>query len=160
MATRLLDRAAQAFGCALLAALLVCVLLGIVTRGAGEPLIWTDEAARMLMVWLAATGWVLASRRHGHVRIRFFQNMLPKRAWRGAETVIQLAIVVLGLTVAWLAVQLVQKNADLEATSLPLSMAWLYAPMAPAGLLVALQAAVDAWRRPGGPALTTAVDVE
>jgi TRAP-type C4-dicarboxylate transport system permease small subunit len=145
---KVFDRVAQGIGCALLAALLICVLLGVVTRGLGSPLIWTDEAARMLMVWLASTGWILASRRRAHVRVRFFQDMLPPRAWRGAETTIQLLTVVLGLVVSWFAVVLVWKNLDLEATSLPISMAWLYVPMIPAGFVIAVQAGADAVRRP------------
>lgn len=153
---KLFDRAVQGVGCVLLAMLLICVLLGIVTRGMGNPLIWTDEAARMLMVWLAATGWILASRKNAHVRVRFFQDLLPPRAWRAAETVIQLLVVVLGATVSWFAVTLVRRNLDLEATSLPISMAWLYVPMVPAGFIIALQAAVDAvkQRRLSAPAVT------
>lgn len=142
------DRAVQGIGCVLLASLLLCVLAGVVTRGWGSPLSWTDEAARMLMVWLAATGWVLASRRHAHVRVRFFQDLLPPGAWRGAERVVQLLTAALGLVIAWYGVVLVRKNLDLEATSLPLSMAWLYAPMVPAGLVTAAQGIVDAVRPP------------
>ena len=50
------DRAAAIVACALVVALLVCVALGVVTRGLGEPLIWTDELSRFLMVWLAVFG--------------------------------------------------------------------------------------------------------
>jgi TRAP-type C4-dicarboxylate transport system permease small subunit len=155
---KLFDRIVQAFGCLLLAALLVCVLLGIVTRGLGSPLIWTDEAARMLMVWLASTGWILASRKHAHVRVRFFQDLLPQSAWSIAETVIQLLVAVLGFAVAWFGVVLVRKNLDLDATSLPLSMAWLYMPIVPAGLIIAVQAVVDAIKRPHpmGPQIAAA----
>jgi len=66
------DKAAAFVGCGLVIALLVCVALGVVTRALGEPLIWTDELSRFLMVWLAVFGWVLASRKRIHVRIRFF----------------------------------------------------------------------------------------
>ena len=59
-----------------------------------------------------------------------------------------LAIVVFGLTVAGLAVALVRRSAGLAATVLPVSMVWLYFPLIPASLLMALQAAVDAlWHR-------------
>ncbi len=131
-----------------MAALLICVLLGVITRGLGYPLSWTDEAARMLMVWLAATGWILASRGRAHVRVRFFQDLLPRRAWAAAETAIQLLVCALGLVVAGFAVVLVRRNMDLEATSLPISIGWLYVPMIPAGLVTAAQAVIDAVRRP------------
>ena len=92
---------------------------------------------------------MLASRKRAHVRIRFFQNLLPNAVWRGVERVIQTALVLLGLAIAWFAITLVQRNADLDATSLPISMAWLYVPMIPAGLLMAVQA-MGQLVRPGG----------
>ena len=140
----LFDWLAKGLGCLLLTALLVCVLLGIITRAFGNPLIWTDEGARFLMVWLAATGWMIATRQRAHVRIRFFQDCLPRPAWRVAEVAIQLATAVLGAGIAWFGIALVQKNLDLDATSLPISMAWLYAPMIPAGIVTALQGVGEA----------------
>ena len=77
------DRATAIVACVLVVALLVCVALGVVTRGMGEPLIWTDELSRFLMVWLAVFGWILGSRKRIHVRIRYFQDLLPARAHSG-----------------------------------------------------------------------------
>jgi TRAP-type transport system small permease protein len=135
-----LDRAIEALACVILIALLATVALGVVTRAAGEPLIWTDEISRFLMVWLAVFGWILASRRRTHVRIRFFQDLLPQRAWKAAEIVIQLALVVFGIGVAVYSVGLTIRNFDLEATTLPISFAWMYAPMILAGIVTAGQA--------------------
>ena len=144
LAARVLDRAFEALAGALVLAVLGSVALGIVTRALGDPLAWTDELARMLMVWLAMFGWIIATRRRGHVRIRFFQNLLPVRAHRAVELLIQLGMVALGVLVAWYGVDLVIRNADLEATSMPVSMAWMYVPLVPAGLVTALQAVRDA----------------
>lgn len=135
----LFDRATAIVACALVVALLVCVSLGVVTREAGSPLIWTDELARFLMVWLAVFGWVLATRKRQHVRIRYFQDVLPERAHRAAEIVIQLALALFGALVAFYGVGLVVKNHDLEATTLPISMSWMYAPLVLAGIVTALQ---------------------
>src|SRR6476646_11597148 len=93
------DRAAAAIACALVVALLGCVALGVITRGLGEPLIWTDELSRFLMVWLAVFGWVVASRKRIHVRIRFFQDRLPARAHQATELVIQFAMTLFGVVV-------------------------------------------------------------
>lgn len=148
---RLLDRTLEAVACALLVALLVVVLLGVVTRAANAPLIWTDEGARFLMVWLASFGWMVAGRKRAHVRIRFFQDLLPPVLHAGAERVIQLALVVFGAAIAWFGVGLVRRNLGLDATSLPLSMAWLYAPLVPAGIVMALQGAGQAAGRTASP---------
>jgi TRAP-type transport system small permease protein len=157
---RALDRLTAGIGCALVLALLACVALGVVTRALGAPLAWTDEGSRFLMVWLAVFGWVLASRKRIHVRIRYFQGLLP-RAWHdGVEVVIQLALVVFGVLVAGYAVVLVVRNADLDATSLPISIAWMYVPMVLAGAVAAVQAIVElveaarGRRRPPGSPLS------
>ena len=135
------DRAAAAIACALVVALLGCVALGVITRGMGNPLIWTDELSRFLMVWLAVFGWILASRNRIHVRIRYFQDLLPARAHGAAEIAFQLAMVIFGALITWYGVGLVAKNHDLEATSLPIAMAWMYVPMVLAGIITAAQGA-------------------
>jgi TRAP-type transport system small permease protein len=148
------DRAAALVCCALVTALLVCVALGVVTRALGDPLIWTDELSRFLMVWLAVFGWVVASRKRIHVRIRFFQDRLPKRAHKAAEIAIQAAMVLFGALVTIYSAGLIGTNFDLEATSLPISMSWLYAPLALGGAVTALQGAIElieTLRRPRTP---------
>jgi|KBSSwiStaDraftv2_1062776.scaffolds.fasta_scaffold02394_5 TRAP-type C4-dicarboxylate transport system permease small subunit len=137
------DRTAAFVACALVVVLLGCVALGVITRTLGNPLIWTDELSRFLMVWIAVFGWVLASRKRLHVRIRYFQDRLPPRAHRSVELAIQLALSLFGILVTWYSVVLVAKNHDLEATSLPISMAWMYVPMVLAGAVTAVQGATE-----------------
>jgi len=133
------DRAAAFVACALVVALLVCVALGVLTRALRDPFIWTDELSRFLMVWLAVFGWILATRKRIHVRIRFLQERLPPSLHRIVEIAIQAAMTLFGALVAAYAVGLVGKNHDLEATSLPISMSWLYAPLVLGGAVTALQ---------------------
>jgi TRAP-type transport system small permease protein len=140
------DRAAAWIACALVVVLLACVSLGVVTRALGDPFIWTDELSRFVMVWLAVFGWVLASRKRIHVRIRFLQDMLPERLHQATEIAIQLALTTFGMLVAWYSVGLVVKNHDLEATSLPISMSWIYVPMVLAGVVTAIQGALEVIR--------------
>jgi TRAP-type transport system small permease protein len=145
------DQAAAFVCCALVTALLGCVSLGAATRGLGEPLIWTDELSRFLMVWLAVFGWIVASRKRVHVRIRFFQDRLFKQAHQATELAIQAAMTLFGALVTAYSVGLIGKNYELEATSLPISMAWMYAPMVLGGAITALQGAgemIETLRRP------------
>ena len=157
------DSAAAIIACVLVVALLGCVALGVVTRGLGNPLIWTDELSRFLMVWLAVFGWILASRKRIHVRIRYFQDLLPARLHRAVELAIQIAVTLFGAFVFWYSFGLVAKNIDLEATSLPISMGWMYVPMVLAGLVTALQGArevVEVVRRRRLPAPGDAAVIE
>ena len=148
------DKAAQFVCCALVTALLGCVSLGAATRGLGNPLIWTDELSRFLMVWLAVFGWIVASRKRIHVRIRFFQDRLPEHAHKATELAIQIAMTLFGALVTAYSTGLIGKNFELEATSLPISMAWMYAPMVLGGAITALQGAnevIETLRRPPQP---------
>jgi TRAP-type C4-dicarboxylate transport system permease small subunit len=133
------DHAAAFASCVLVVALLGDVSLGAITRTMGDPLIWTDELARFLMVWLAVFGWIVASRKRLHVRIRFFQDLLPARGHRAVELAIQLAVAIFGALILIYGIGLVAKNLDLEATSLPISMAWMYVPLLPAGAVTLIQ---------------------
>lgn len=137
------DRVIAWLAAILLAALLGVVTLGIVTRAIGRPFSWTDEMSGYLMVWLSCLGWMLATRNNAHIRIRFFQDKLPDAGWRGTEALIQVAIAVVGLVIGVQSIHLVLKNYDIEAVSIPVSTAWVYAPMIPAGFVTAGQAIAD-----------------
>lgn len=139
---------------ALVVVLLGTVMAGVVSRALNHPLSWTDEASGFLMVWLACLGWMIATRQQAHIRIRVFQDLLPAAPWRVTEGAIQVGMLVLGATIAWFSIHLVRTNADIEALALPISTAWMYAPMLPAGLMTLVQAAVELWlqfTRHGGP---------
>jgi TRAP-type C4-dicarboxylate transport system permease small subunit len=141
-----LDRLLQFAAGTLVVVLLGTVVAGIVSRGLNHPLSWTDEASGFLMVWLACLGWMIATRQSAHIRIRVFQDLLPLRPWQGTEITIQAATALLGAVIAWYSVHLIRSNADIEALALPLSTAWMYVPMLPAGLLTLAQALVELWR--------------
>ncbi len=123
--------------------LLLTVTAGIVFRAANHPLSWTDEASGFLMVWLACLGWMIATRRNGHIRIRFFQDLLPRQPWRWTESVIQVCMAVLGAVIAWNSIHLIRTNSDIEAMAMPISVAWMYVPLLPAGLMTLGQALFD-----------------
>jgi TRAP-type C4-dicarboxylate transport system permease small subunit len=153
----LADRGVEAAAIAVTLALLAVVVLGIASRLVNDPLVWTDELARYLMVWLALLGWIIASRRRAHIRITVLIDRLPRLLRLAAEIVIQLALAVFGAVLAWHSLELVDRAWDVEAVSLPISSALLYALVPLAGLAVVLQAAaeiVQALRR-GQPALRT-----
>jgi TRAP-type transport system small permease protein len=139
---------------ALVVALLLVVTAGIVTRAANHPLSWTDEAAGYLMVWLAAFGWMLATRRGAHIRIGFFADFLPMRARGALDGLLKALTAVFGAMVMLTSLLQIRANLDIEAMALPISTAWLYLPLVPAGALALAQALSEmvAARRDGAPA--------
>jgi TRAP-type transport system small permease protein len=147
-----MDRLLQFAAGVLVVVLLGTVTAGIVSRALNHPLAWTDEASGFLMVWLACLGWMLATRHGVHIRIRAFQDMLPAEPWRWTESAIQAATALLGAVVAWYSVHLIRTNADIEALALPISTAWMYVPLLPAGLMTLAQALAELWRQALGRA--------
>ena len=137
------DRLLCGFAAALVLGLLGTVTAGIISRGVNQPFSWTDELSGFLMVWLACSGWMIATRRNAHIRIRFFHDLLPQPAHRGLEIALQLATLLFGAIVAWKSIHLIGTNSDVEATTLPIATAWIYVPLLPAGLLTSVQALVD-----------------
>jgi TRAP-type transport system small permease protein len=138
-----MDKLLKAVAGTLVVALLFTVMAGVISRALNHPLAWTDEASGFLMVWLACLGWMLATRQSAHIRIRVFQDMLPRAPWRATEAAILLAVALLGAVVAWFSVHLIRSNADIESLALPISGAWLYVPLLPAGVVTVVQALAD-----------------
>jgi TRAP-type C4-dicarboxylate transport system permease small subunit len=134
------DRAIELAAMLVMSMLLLCVLLGVATRALNNPLIWTDEVSRFLMIWLAALGWLLASRKRIHIRIRFFVGLLPASLRRRVELVTQVAVALFGVLTVWYSVDLVTRNFDVEATTVPIAMSYMYLPIVLAGLMTAAQA--------------------
>lgn len=71
---------AEAAGGGLLVALILCLLLAnVVSRTAGQPLIWTDELAVHLMVVLAFVAGSLGIALRGHMAIGLLPDRLGPR---------------------------------------------------------------------------------
>ncbi len=148
-----LDRLLKVAAGVIVVVLLFTVTAGVVSRALNHPLAWTDEASGFLMVWLSCLGWMLATRQSAHIRIGVFQDLLPRTPWRAVEAAILLSVALLGAVVAWFSVHLIRTNADIESLAVPLSAAWLYVPLLPAGLVTLAQAAADLWRLKRQPAM-------
>ncbi|MGL4974374.1 MAG: TRAP transporter small permease [Bosea sp. (in: a-proteobacteria)] len=143
------DRLVAVVSCGLVIALLGVVTTGIISRAFGTPQVWTDEAAGYLMAWLSMFGWMVATRRAAHIRIRYFNDKLPDMTRRVLETCFLLIAAGVGITIIVQGMHLVSASSDVAAITLPVSTAWLYLPLIPAGLVTFAQAIselVAVWR--------------
>lgn len=143
MILRRFDQGLAGLAMAVLVALLLVVTSGIVSRALGYPFIWTDELASYLMVWLSMLGWMVATRRGVHIRVRALFDRLPATGQRLTEAAFLLVIATLGAIVALQGLHLYRANSDVQAITMPMSIGWLYVPLIPAGLTMLLQAAID-----------------
>ncbi|HUC73013.1 MAG TPA: TRAP transporter small permease, partial [Stellaceae bacterium] len=113
---------AEAVGAALVLAETCILFAGVVSRYVfNSPLMWTDELANFLFLWLAMLGAVVAFRRDGHMRLTTFVNSLsPERAqWLG--TVGALVVIAFVIEILVPAAQYLQVQQSTELITLPLS---------------------------------------
>lgn len=78
--SRGLARIEIGFGAALVAAIFALMLANAASRGFGRPLVWTDELAVHLMVWLAFIGGSAAVAVKGHMVMGLLPETLSPRA--------------------------------------------------------------------------------
>ena len=141
----LADRLLHAVAVVLMLALLASVVLGVVSRQMNQPLSFTDELAQYLLVWTGIAGWMIASRRRGHIRILAFANLLFRGSARLAlEIATQALVAFFGFAITWYSFGLIERNLDVESISVPFPAAALYAPLPLLGLCLLLQAIADA----------------
>lgn len=103
---RLSRRVAQgemALGAILVAVIGLSLLAGSVSRTLGRPLVWTDELAVHLMVWVAFLGASLGIATRGHMAIGLLPERLTARDRARLLLLTDSLVLVFILVMAWLA---------------------------------------------------------
>ena len=136
-----LDVAIEAVAAALMATMCLIVFLGVFFRYVrGDPLTWTEEIARLCLVWITFLGTYLAYRRNLHISI----DLVQKRLSRSAQRIIHLIVLALvGMFMTMLIIQGAHYSQAFlgSATPLlgvPLGLVYAALPFCAALLLVTL----------------------
>ena len=117
--------AAEAIGAVLVLAETTILFCGVVSRYVfNAPLIWSDELATFLFLWLSMLGMVVALHRDGHMRLTTLVGWVPPAVaeWFGAVGALVVVVFVLEILVP--AKQYVDQQVFTELTTLPFSDAW------------------------------------
>lgn len=137
------DRLVEALAVVLMLAMLGVVILGVASRAVNSPLVWTDELAQYLLVWLGFLGWIIATRRGNHIRVTIGLELLPASVrWLG-EVAVQLAIIVFAAVLMWQSGPLIRRNLDVETVTLPFPSAMLYVMLPVLAIALLAQAVAD-----------------
>ncbi|WP_439259213.1 TRAP transporter large permease subunit [Lonepinella sp. BR2930] len=103
-----------------------------------SPLIWSEELARLLFIYVSMFGISMAVRSQQHIYLDFITNLMPPKVKRAVNTFVQLLIfasiiifIHLGFKV-WI-------GASFELVALEISDKWLYAAQAFISLLVLIR---------------------
>jgi tripartite ATP-independent transporter DctM subunit len=118
----------------LVVAEIVILFAGVVARyGMRSPLIWSDELASILFLWLAMLGAAVAFRRSEHMRMTAIVGSAAPamRAW--LDLVATSAALAFLLLVAWPAYDYAHEESFITTPALQISNAWRAAAL-PAGI--------------------------
>ncbi|MDR3374981.1 MAG: TRAP transporter large permease subunit [Ancalomicrobiaceae bacterium] len=108
----------------LVAAEVVVLLAGILARGLGVPLTWSDELASILFLWLAMFGAVIALKRGEHMRMTALISRLPPAARGFADALATTAGLAFLLLIVAPACRWASGEASITTSSLEISSLW------------------------------------
>ncbi len=140
---RLLGRLVEWLAALLVAAEIVVLLSGVIARYALQrPLVWSDELASILFLWLALLGAVVALHRGEHMRMTALVTRARPALQQWFEALAPASALALMLLLAWPSWEYARGEADITTPALEISNAWRAAAL-PVGIaLMALFAAL------------------
>jgi TRAP-type C4-dicarboxylate transport system permease small subunit len=132
----------------LLAAMVLVVAVGVLFRYAlGAALVWYDEFASYLLVWLTFYGCVVASYRRRHIGLEVLVDRLPPGWKRGVELTAEACIFGFQVVLGYFGWVLTQKIGDETAVSLAwVKMSWVYSVLPISGSLMLLVSGAELLR--------------
>jgi TRAP-type C4-dicarboxylate transport system permease small subunit len=145
---RLLGRIEAWLLAALVAVITVVTFLQVFTRYVTEnPLIWTEEVARYLFVWITLIGGAAAVRTNGHFGLDILRRLFPAlRIPLGAITM--LVVLVFFALLFYTGILETQQAATQMSPALQVTMHWAFLAI-PIGAALALWHVIAHWARSG-----------
>src|SRR5580693_3310009 len=129
-----LGAAVEILAATLVAAEIIILFSGVVARYVlNHPLIWSDELASILFLWLAMLGAAIAFRRDEHMRMTAAVAGLPSQTRVTFDLFATCAALAFLLLIAWPAYQYAQEETFIATPALSLNNAWRAAAL-PSGI--------------------------
>src|SRR3981081_1252779 len=118
----------------LVVAEIVILFAGVVARyGLHRPLIWSDELASILFLWLAMLGAAVAFRRSEHMRMTAIVASAGPAMWAYLDVVATCAALAFLLMIAWPAYEYAYEESFITTPALQIVNAWRAAAL-PVGI--------------------------
>jgi TRAP-type C4-dicarboxylate transport system permease small subunit len=124
---RNLERLADWLLIALFVLIFALVLAQVVCRYVfNNPLVWSEELARLAFVWVAMLTWGLGMRRRSHIAVTFFPDMLPRAPRLVLAMLVQALVILFCALLVVHGWTLTMRNLDLDLVTIEVSYAVLY----------------------------------
>ena len=133
------EKLIDALAVVIFAAMFGVIILQIVLRYVfNHPMVWTDEAAQYLFVWISFLGWTMATRKRIHIGISVVIDRLPAPLRRGLQILWSAATVAFALTLFAVGVKITLANRSVQMVSIDFAFwpVYLVVPLASGFLVV------------------------
>ena len=121
-----------------------------------QPLVWSDELASLLFIWMAMMGAVVAFRRGEHMRMTALVASISAQKRALLEAVALCASLAFLLLIAWPALEFAIDEADITTPALEIANSWRAAALPVGILLMSAFAVIRLLRQASGKQLLQA----
>jgi TRAP-type C4-dicarboxylate transport system permease small subunit len=108
-----------------------------------RPLVWTDELAQYLFVWISFLGWTMATRKRIHIGISVVADQLPPRVRRGLHALWCVATIAFAVILLVVGATITYRNGDVRMVSLDFAFWPVYLAVPFAALFLVVYAVRD-----------------
>jgi tripartite ATP-independent transporter DctM subunit len=121
----LIGHLAEAIGATIVVAETVILFAGVVSRYAfNSPIIWTDELANFLFLWLSMIGTIVALRGNGHMRLTTLVNWVRPGLGNWFNSIAALVVIAFVVEILLPAYEYTRDQQFTELTTLGISEGW------------------------------------
>ena len=110
---------------------------------------WVEEVGETALAWITLIGAAIGVAERSHFSLAILVHRLSPGAQKAVHHINHVVIFAFALLVAWLGLKLAIMNGGLTSPALEFSLAWVYAPAAVGGVLMAIYA-IKSGRAPIG----------
>jgi TRAP-type transport system small permease protein len=130
----------------LLAAITVLVLIAAISRTIGYPVVWSDDMAQLLFVWLCVFGATRAMRQKAHMAVDYAVKWLPRTPRWMLELMNAALILGFLLTLAVSGYRLTMLNWQRVYGDSGISYAWVTIAIPVGSFLMSVEIIIHAFR--------------
>lgn len=129
--TRVLEGSGKLVAVICLTFMFCALLVNVILRYAfGSGIAWAYEIHALLLPWLVGGGIVIASARGRNIAITLLPEMLPDSSRRLLLAIIQMAVIVISLTVLWSGTPVLWASQFQTLSTLGIKQIWGYSSLA------------------------------
>lgn len=138
-----IDAVIQRIAFAVLAGMILTITLQIVFRVSFQALVWSEEAARYLLVWTTFLGAVLAYGRGRHIAVTFLVDALPDKLTTAARLLAHAAAITFFIVIIVVGFRYMRLQGFQVSASLRIPMPVVYAVIPVSAIVMLIYAVRD-----------------